>query len=210
MTEREIYMKLFDVSINTYYLWKKQGRSVFTLLEKYFTKEDLEEFIFSEKISRYEGKDSKKIDDYIRISEIIKLLTKYKADTLSIALSESLESCGIISATSKRLKDFIHKDSFLKELEKILRDLDSEKSYNKDKGKSLPKNIELEINEKENFRLIKNNADKTSFKETHTFQSIVNDFNDKIGFDFNENDHWIIWKIISRYKVYNTLYDLDS
>ena len=44
MTEREIYMNLFDVSINTYYNWKKENRPIINLLDKYFSKEDLEEF----------------------------------------------------------------------------------------------------------------------------------------------------------------------
>lgn len=51
-SERDIYMELFNISINTYYLWKKQGRPIINLLEKYFTKEDLEEFLKSGKIER--------------------------------------------------------------------------------------------------------------------------------------------------------------
>lgn len=45
MSEREIYMSLLGISINTYYLWKKQERPIMTLLEKSFTKEELETFV---------------------------------------------------------------------------------------------------------------------------------------------------------------------
>ena len=57
LTEREIFMKLFDFSINTYYLWRKQGRLIFNLLEKYFSKEDLEEFVKTGKIQRLENQN---------------------------------------------------------------------------------------------------------------------------------------------------------
>ena len=50
--ERDIYMELFNISINTYYLWKKQGRPIISLLEKYFTKEDLGEFLKTGKIKK--------------------------------------------------------------------------------------------------------------------------------------------------------------
>lgn len=41
-------------SANTYYNWKKEKRPVISLLEKYFTKEDLEEFLEYGTIERYE------------------------------------------------------------------------------------------------------------------------------------------------------------
>lgn len=52
MTEREIYMSLLGISVNTYYLWKRQGRPIMKLLESAFTKEELEEFVTSGKIPR--------------------------------------------------------------------------------------------------------------------------------------------------------------
>lgn len=45
MSEREIYMSLLGISVNTYYLWKKQQRPIMTLLEKSFTKTELEKFV---------------------------------------------------------------------------------------------------------------------------------------------------------------------
>lgn len=76
--ERDIYMELFNISINTYYLWKKQGRPIISLLEKYFTKEDLEEFLESGKVRKFDS-----IDNTIAISIISflqKLDTLYRED----------------------------------------------------------------------------------------------------------------------------------
>lgn len=177
MTYEQIMVELFEFSAPTYYKWKKhEKRKVFDLLEKYFTKEDLEEFLAVGKIQRYDEVENSKVDNYVRTSEIIKLLTKYKSDYLALALAKSLESDQVVSGTSKRLHKTKTKLDFLKELERILSDLSSEIS----KG------------------------------EDTTFQSIIENFNEEIGFDFHRNDKSVVLYIITRYRVYNTLYDLDS
>jgi hypothetical protein len=51
---QEEYCQLLDVSRNTYYVHKRENRPIVALLEKYFTKEELEEFLKSGKISRFE------------------------------------------------------------------------------------------------------------------------------------------------------------
>lgn len=55
MTFKETMAKLFDSSEGAYYKWKRENRPIITLLEKYFTKEELEEFLMSGKISRMES-----------------------------------------------------------------------------------------------------------------------------------------------------------
>ncbi len=42
----------------TIYRWKKEGRPIINLLEKYFTKENLEEFLSTGKIDKFEYTDS--------------------------------------------------------------------------------------------------------------------------------------------------------
>lgn len=176
MTEEQIMVELFEFSSPTYYKWKKhEKRKIFDLLEQYFTKEELEEFLETGKISALARIENRKIVNYIRESEIIKLLTKYKVEDLALSLAKSLESAGVISGTSKRLHKTKTKYDFLKELERILDDLSHEIS----KG------------------------------EDTTFQSIIESFNEEIGFDFNRHDKSVIYPITTRYKVYNTLYDLD-
>lgn len=52
---QEEYCRLLDVSRNTYYVHKRENRPIVALLEKYFTKEELEEFLETGKISKLEG-----------------------------------------------------------------------------------------------------------------------------------------------------------
>lgn len=52
---KKAILKLLDVSDKTFYNWKKEKRPILELLEKYFTKEDLEEFLETEKITKFES-----------------------------------------------------------------------------------------------------------------------------------------------------------
>lgn len=50
----ETTVKLLGVSKNSYWNYRKQKRPVMFLLEKYFTKEDLQEFLYTGRISKFE------------------------------------------------------------------------------------------------------------------------------------------------------------
>jgi hypothetical protein len=47
-------VKILDISKNSYWNYKKQERPIISLLEKYFTKEELEEFLSTGKIENFE------------------------------------------------------------------------------------------------------------------------------------------------------------
>lgn len=54
----EVTSTILDCSVSGYYKWKKEGRPIISLLEKYFAKEDLEEFLVSGKIAKLDYVDS--------------------------------------------------------------------------------------------------------------------------------------------------------
>jgi hypothetical protein len=54
MTFKETMAELFSTAEGTYYKWKKEQRPIIALLEKYFTREDLEEFLETGRISKFE------------------------------------------------------------------------------------------------------------------------------------------------------------
>ena len=54
MTFKEVMAALFSTAEGTFYKWKKQERPIVLLIEKYFTKEDIEEFLQTGKISKCE------------------------------------------------------------------------------------------------------------------------------------------------------------
>jgi len=66
---------LFSTAEGTYYNWKKQNRPIVSLLEKYFTKEDLEEYLESGKWEKME--DLKKEEEELveNLKRVLKGLT---------------------------------------------------------------------------------------------------------------------------------------
>lgn len=74
MTFKQVMATLFDTAEGTYYKWKKEKRPIISLLEKYFTKEDLEEFIEYGMVEKLEFAN---LQDYgNRVAEFVKLLYK--------------------------------------------------------------------------------------------------------------------------------------
>lgn len=67
---RELYMEFFQISVNTFYLWKKQKRPVIEFFSKYSTDEEIKEFINTGKIDKIEKLNflfSKTINKYRNI-----------------------------------------------------------------------------------------------------------------------------------------------
>lgn len=176
MTHEQLMVKLFQFSSPTYYKWKKhENRPIFDLLDRYFSKEDLEEYVKTGEIAKFGSPKNNIFTNHIRTDEIIKLLEKSNIKLLSISLAENIEKFNDISGTTKLLRLNESPIEFLRDLEKILLD-----------SKSETKNV------------------------SYAFRYAVEGFNEDIGFDFSHTDTNIIRSIISRYKVYNTLYDLDK
>lgn len=57
MTFKETMAAVFSSSEGAYYKWKKENRPIIALLDKYFAKEDLEEFLVSGKIAKLDYVD---------------------------------------------------------------------------------------------------------------------------------------------------------
>lgn len=68
---KEAIKKILDISDKTYYNWKNQDRYIVKLLEKYFLKEELSEFIETGKIIKFENIKSYTVSSCI--SFLIKL-----------------------------------------------------------------------------------------------------------------------------------------
>lgn len=54
MNFKEIIEKLFGFSAPTWYRWKKEQRLIVDLMDKYFEEKNLEEFINTGKINKFE------------------------------------------------------------------------------------------------------------------------------------------------------------
>ena len=63
--------KILDIADRTYYNWKSEGRPIIGLLEKYFTSEDLEEFLETGRIRRFEVDKYKSFADPVLLDHAI-------------------------------------------------------------------------------------------------------------------------------------------
>lgn len=195
MTYEQLMVELFQFSSPTYYKWKKhENRPIFDLLDKYFSKEDLEEYVKTGKVSKYEAIENNIFTNHVRKTEILKFLSIVDTNTLKSTLIEALQENSINSGTIEYLSQKRSKFEVIKKIRNLLEDLYSEKQPSSRYVRSTP-NID---------------ANDSETKSWFEFEKALNKFNDKIGFDFGIEDRAILDNIISRYKVYNTLYRLEN
>lgn len=91
MTFKQVMAKLFDTAEGTYYKWKKEKRPIISLLEKYFTKEDLEEFL---EYSTVEKLEFANIQNYsIQAAEFVNVLNAVKKFVKFYSQEEYRELC---------------------------------------------------------------------------------------------------------------------
>jgi hypothetical protein len=179
----QLMSELFGFSTQSYFNWKRDAktkRKIIDLLDIYFSKEMLEEFLNTGKISKLELIKLSETEEFKftakeRLQELIKFFVIYSTKDLQEALSKSLLENDLNSGTVKYLNKAINKYDFIKIFKNILSD-------------------------------VNNKDDNTE----HIFQQVINDFNEKIGFDFSRHDELIVYHIIMRYKVYNTLYGFED
>lgn len=123
MTFKQVMAGLFSTAEGTYYKWKKEKRPIITLLEKYFTKEDLEEFLEYGTIEKLEFANSQ---DYgYRVAEFVKLLKKLQ-DFLyqdfihnTIPRSPSGKDISEVERLDHEVDFFVDTLDYIEEIEKV-------------------------------------------------------------------------------------------
>lgn len=76
MTFKQIMAGLFSTAEGTFYKWKNEGRPIISLLEKYYTKEELEEFLETGKIEKMQIVTGLSLEDLKLIRENKKVIVK--------------------------------------------------------------------------------------------------------------------------------------
>lgn len=78
MKKENVMTKIISCSVATYYLWKRNKRPVIVLLEKYFSNEELIEFLETGKINKMENTLIENTLNDKRINELLEIEQKYK------------------------------------------------------------------------------------------------------------------------------------
>ncbi len=189
MTHKEVMAKLFDFNATTYYAWKKQNRPIINLIDKYFTKEDLQEFIEKGSItsldSFHQNKNIQDIDILNNVSSLVKKQLERKISSLDSVVTKTavniIEDYFQQSNVTIDIKDFNH---FYKNISNI------QNYYAQDIAeieiKKIRKNFKLTEKNKEAFELEMNK------KEEYRIDAITNFFN-----SLNESE---LFLLLSCYK----------
>lgn len=69
-------IKILDISKPSYYVWKREGRPIFELLEKYFCNSELEEFLKTGGIEKMEIVAGLSLEDLKMIRENKEVIVK--------------------------------------------------------------------------------------------------------------------------------------
>jgi len=189
---KEVAAKVLGCNLSSYYNWDNQNRPIIKLLQTYFpNKDELEEFLTTHKIKKQELIKNIDIDE-------LEFLIKNKVKNFS---------------SNERLKELIRFFS-ISDTQKLAISLaESLRNHGIESGSakylenipSMQQFIDmLEHILVDRISELKENNDK------HIFEFILRDFNEKVGFDFSEEDKPIIGHILDRYQVYNTLYNLEK
>ena len=100
--EKEI-LSLFKYSRGTYYSWKKEKRPIIKLIEKYFTEEDLKEFINTGRISKLETHNNYGIS-----LSIAKEYLSYIKEIIDFTKKEIIDGVGVEDTLLFIYFDFIN------------------------------------------------------------------------------------------------------
>ncbi|SFP02468.1 hypothetical protein [Hydrogenimonas thermophila] len=90
---KDIIKSILSISDKTYYNWKKEERPIIALLHKYFTENDLKEFLETGKIGRYE-KENEPYDKrllYLKLFILSNSAKQILIDQLSYCIENEVE-----------------------------------------------------------------------------------------------------------------------
>ncbi len=115
-------IKILNIADRTYYNWKSEGRPIISLLEKYFSSEDLEEYLQTGSISRLEKLDN--LDsDLLERHIAYELKHKLYLDTQSSFFKwfEHIAGTGVMDKVIQEIREesYTRRDAKQKILERI-------------------------------------------------------------------------------------------
>ena len=176
-------------TLASYYNWDKQERLIIKLLEKYFTKEDLQEFIEKGSITTLDSfNQNKNIQDIDILNKVSSLVTKQLERKIS-----SLDSVGTKTAVNI-IEDYFQQSNVtidIKDFNHFYKNISNIQNYYAQdiaeiEIKQIRKNFKLTEKNKEAFEL------EMSKKEEYRIDAITNFFN-----SLNESE---LFLLLSCYK----------
>lgn len=189
MTQSEVMSNLLEISENSYYRWKKKDHiKLITLIEKYFTTKDLEEFIQSSKINKFENINY--IQEYFIETNKNKYIQSfnfsYSQASTSIKNIAIAEGYFILDFYFYFLSNFFNESNFDKSL--------SEYRFKAEKLKLKRDNVKINISNIKDLKKEENNELNKIIVEYFTHDNNNNNIDFK--FDEEKEEQYLIQKIL--------------
>lgn len=179
-------VKLMGFSKNTYFNWQKENRPIISLVKKYFSEEEIDEFLKSNQIKKFELinnftyeelanliHQNSKIDN-IRLYEIIDFFKSHTLVYLKTSFSKILHQNGYTSGIYINTLDTIDKQQFLFQLQKIFKEANWD-------------DVVIKINA----------------------INVLKDFSNETNFNFEKEDLNIILEILFKFEMYDRLFNIE-
>ena len=116
--DRNLYMKFFDISINTFYLWKKQNRPIINFFSKYFKDSEIEEFLRTGRLEKLEStKNESNNKTNITIGDTVTLKANESIKMNIIEIDDNTATCVWFDSDSRLQKEQLIIDVLLKYVE---------------------------------------------------------------------------------------------
>jgi len=115
MKTEDVFCKLFGFSKNTYYSWKREKKPIIELLNKYFTKDELLEYVETEEISNMKLIEDFKMKEEECFDRVFSLLTLlYKKDGLD-QINNNISKSRYLQTFTEYLHsaEYISEDTFM-------------------------------------------------------------------------------------------------
>ena len=140
MTFKETMATIFSASEGAYYKWKREKRPIILLLEKYFSKGELEEFLETGKIEKFEKirefeMEGERIynqfffeyysrkpmnQDFLNvIFPEFEIFIKNKVETRKVEIEQNIKKNIIEQKDNPKLKDWIEQQKYFIQMENV-------------------------------------------------------------------------------------------
>lgn len=184
---KQLACEILDISTRSYSNFSKQKRLIITLLEKYFTKEDLQEFIEFGKINNFENNNT--IQEYFIETNKNKYIQSfnfsYSQASTSIKNIAIAEGYFILDFYFYFLSNFFNESNFDKSL--------SEYRFKAEKLKLKRDNVKINISKIKDLKKEENNELNKIIVEYFSYDK---DNNIDFKFDEEKEEQYLIEKIL--------------
>lgn len=188
MNRKEIIESLYGFSEGTYYNWKKEQRLILQLIDKYFSEDEVVEFIKTGKIKKFDmfrNLSKEEVEDMSASKDLLPLLDDFAHYSLNKKLIDFFKIFNISDITKYPLK---------KMLASIINDVKIDGSFNRQNAKELLIiSLKTYLKKVDGFDMLENNFDERYLTYLENLINFINN-------EFSKIEAFLLIRDFNRYE----------